>query len=81
MARRRRNRLTTPNNFEWADMVAARKTLELSAPQLGRALGFKGGDKSLAVQISRYESNARPVPGRVARLVVMFLRFGVPDDF
>lgn len=73
--------MTTPNNFEWADMVAARKTLELSAPQLGRALGFKGGDKSLAVQISRYESNARPVPGRVARLVVMFLRFGVPDDF
>jgi transcriptional regulator with XRE-family HTH domain len=31
--------------------------------------------------IERYELGTYPIPDRVAKLLIMFARFGVPDDF
>ena len=64
-----------------AEMKAIRSELGLSPIQLGRALGFAGGDATAAVMISKYENDARPIPRHVIRLLLMFQRHGVPQGW
>ncbi|WP_454917258.1 helix-turn-helix domain-containing protein [Xanthobacter sediminis] len=64
------------------ELAAIRHRLGLSAIAFGRACGYTGTDNSVSVSIRRYEGEyGRPVPPLLARLAVMFDRFGVPDDF
>ena len=63
------------------ELKQIRAKLELSGLQFGRALGMGGTDNTVNVQIYDMESGKRPIPERTARLVRMFQRFGVPEDF
>lgn len=63
------------------EMQAIRKRLGLSTIELGRAMGYVGADNTVSVTIRRYESGGREIPPWLARLLVMFDRHGVPEDF
>ena len=60
------------------DLKAIRHALGLSTTELGRALGYEGKDNTVSVTIRRYESEMRPIPPRIALLVNMYRRHGVP---
>jgi|GEM_PF-6589579 len=63
------------------ELAAIRKRLGLSLIQFGRALGYQGEDNTVSVTVRRYEApNGRPIPPWIARLAIMFDRFGIPDD-
>ncbi|QYO75673.1 helix-turn-helix domain-containing protein [Devosia salina] len=67
--------------FTGDDMKRIRHELELSTLELARVIGYVGADSTVAVTIRRYESGQRPIPPWLARLMLMFERHGVPDDF
>lgn len=62
------------------DLRAVRLSLGLSLVQMGRALGYQGTRETLNAQIHKYEAGQRPIPPWIARLVIMYDRFGLPDD-
>lgn len=62
------------------EFAAIRKRLGLSVIEMGRALGYQGTDNTVSVTIRRYEKGA-PIPPWIARLAIMFDRYGVPEDF
>ncbi len=64
-----------------AEMQAIRKRLGLSTVQLGRAIGYVGADNTVSVTVRRYESDGRDIPPWIARLLIMFDRHGVPEEF
>jgi len=63
------------------DLKAIRKNLGLSVIQMGRAIGYGGSDRTVNVQIRRYENNTRDIPEWIARLALMFAKHGVPRQF
>jgi transcriptional regulator with XRE-family HTH domain len=63
------------------EMKAIRQRLGLSTVELGRAMGYVGADNTVSVTVRRYESGGRDIPPWLGRLLVMFDRHGVPDDF
>lgn len=63
------------------EMKAIRKRLGLSAIQLGRAFGYTGTAGTTAVMIRKYESDARPIPIYLERLLHMFEEHGIPDEY
>lgn len=63
------------------EMKAIRKRLGLSTIQLGRAFGYTGSDNTVSVTIRKYESELRPIPPWLARLMTMFDQHGVPERF
>jgi transcriptional regulator with XRE-family HTH domain len=63
------------------EMKTIRKRLGLSTVELARAMGYVGADNTVSVTVRRYESGGREIPPWLARLLIMFDRFGVPDDF
>ena len=67
--------------FTGDDMQRIRHQLELSTLELGRVIGYEGADDTVRVTIRRYESGRRPIPPWLGRLILMFERFGVPEDF
>ena len=58
-----------------------RAKLGLSTTQLGRAVGYVGTDNTTSVTIRKYESGQKPVPRMLARLVRLFERHGVPEEW
>ena len=58
-----------------------RRRLKLSIVMFGRALGYGGDDKNINRTVRRYESNEKEIPPWIARLAIMFDRYGVPTDF
>lgn len=60
--------------------AAIRKRLGFTAEAFGRALGFGGNRNSLQGRISDMEASRRTITPTLARLAVMFDRFGIPDD-
>lgn len=68
------------NGLSGPAFQACRLRAQLSPADFGRALGYQGDDNVVGVQIRRYESGRRPIPAWVARLAVMFGRYGVPLD-
>jgi len=60
------------------EMKSIRHQLGLSAVQLGRAMGYTGADNTVSVTVRRYESDMRPIPPWLARLLKMFEMHGVP---
>ncbi len=64
-----------------SEMKSIRAELGLSAVQLGRAVGYTGGDATIAVMISKYEKGSRPIPSHMQRLLLMFQRHGVPEGW
>ncbi|MEK9754697.1 MAG: helix-turn-helix transcriptional regulator [Rhodospirillaceae bacterium] len=62
-------------------MKAARKELGLSTVELARALGYEAERAQAQAQIRRYESDSRPVPPWIQRLVEMYRRHGVPPEW
>ena len=64
------------------ELKAIRNRLGLSVVQMGRAIGYEGADKSVAVMIHRLEApNGRPIPPYVVRLAIMFDLWGVPPEY
>ncbi len=63
------------------DMKRIRHQLGFSTLQLGRAIGYVGGENTVSVTIRRYESGQREIPPWIGRLLLMFERYGVPPDF
>jgi transcriptional regulator with XRE-family HTH domain len=64
-----------------AEMKAIRQRLGLSTVQLGRAFGYAGNDNTTSVMIRKYESDGRPIPAYLERLLILFDRHGVPDGW
>lgn len=63
------------------EMKAIRKRLRLSVFELGQACGHTGKQETVNTTIRRYENGSRDIPPVMARLLTMFDRYGVPDDF
>lgn len=61
-----------------SELKAIRRQLGLSTKELGRALGYRGNDNTISVQVRQYESDAREIPPWIERLAIMFGRHGVP---
>jgi transcriptional regulator with XRE-family HTH domain len=60
------------------EMKSIRHRLGLSAVELGRAMGYTGADNTVSVTVRRYESDMRPIPPWLSRLLLMFEMHGVP---
>lgn len=58
-----------------------RRELGLTARQLGKALGYRGNENTLGVQIRSFESDKREIPEPTGRLMEMFGRFGIPNKW
>lgn len=63
------------------ELADIRKRLRLSTLRFGLALGYSGGDVNINRTIRRYEIGDKPVPPWIARLALMYDRFGIPQDF
>lgn len=61
------------------EFAAIRARLHLTQRGLAIALAYRGHNS--AIEISKFETNMRDIPERVARMMWMFDRFGVPKDF
>lgn len=61
------------------EFAAIRARLHLTQRELAIALAYRGHNS--AIEISKFETSLRYIPKRVARLMLMFDRFGVPKDF
>lgn len=60
----------------------ARRKARLSQADFGIALGYRHSERaSVRTQVNDMEKGRKPVSPIVARLVEMFRRFGVPEDF
>lgn len=64
-----------------SELQAIRRRLKLSFVRFGLALGYSGADKNIQTTIRRYESDDKPIPPWIARLALMFDRYGIPQDF
>lgn len=62
------------------ELAAVRKRLGLGTVAFGRALGYRGNDNTVSVQVRAYESDGRPIPPWIGRLASMFDRYGIPAD-
>jgi transcriptional regulator with XRE-family HTH domain len=51
------------------------RRIALQRAELAGALGLS------TKHIQRYETGLRPIPESTAKLIIMFARHGVPDDF
>jgi transcriptional regulator with XRE-family HTH domain len=63
------------------ELRAIRDALGLSASAMGRALGYSGHGRNVAVQIRRLERDARAIPLSVGRLALMYARHGIPREW
>lgn len=63
------------------ELKAIRQRLGLSVISMGRALGYGGNDRTVNVQVRRYEGGQRPIPEWIARLAIMYDRNGVLDGW
>lgn len=63
------------------EMKSIRHRLGLSAVELGRAMGYTGADNTVSVTVRRYESDMRPIPPWLGRLLRMFEMHGVPPGW
>lgn len=63
------------------DLNEIRTRLGLSTAQFGYALGFSGSKSNVSTTIRRFEHGDKPVPPWIARLAIMFDRYGVPREF
>lgn len=70
-----------PSAMTGSELKAIRKRLGLSTVQMGRAAGYVGSDATASNTIRKYESGMRPVPPLLERLVRMFDRYGVPEEY
>ena len=64
-----------------AEMKAIRKRLGLSTTQLGRAFGYMGRDNTASVLIRTYESDGRPIPLYLERLLILYEKHGIPPGW
>lgn len=64
-----------------SELQAIRRRLKLSFVRFGLALGYSGADKNIQTTVRRYEADDKPIPPWIARLALMFERYGVPQDF
>ncbi|WP_029002740.1 transcriptional regulator [Azorhizobium doebereinerae] len=62
------------------EIKEARQRLGLSTAQLGIALGLGGKTANISKMIRRIESGDGFLTPAQSRLLVMFIRFGVPAD-
>lgn len=63
------------------ELANIRKRLKLSLVRFGLALGYSGAEENINRTIRRYESNEKEIPPWIARLAIMFDRYGIPNDF
>lgn len=62
-------------------LAAIRKRLGMSPAKFGRALGYTGNLNSVRLSVRRYESGEKQIAPWIARLAIMYERFGIPDEF
>lgn len=62
------------------ELKAAREEMRLSVNDMARALGYANIENANTL-IRRYERGEREIPGWIPRLVDMYLRYGVPEEF
>lgn len=61
---------------------ATRERLGMSQGDFAVALGYRSADrKNLRQQVNDMEGGRKPITAQIERLVTMFDRFGVPQDF
>lgn len=63
------------------ELADIRRRLKLSIVNFGLALGYSGAEENINRTIRRYEIGDKPIPPWIARLAIMFDRYGVPRDF
>ena len=67
----------TPAKFR-----SVREAFGLSLADWARALGYQSKSRqNLTKQICDMESGRKPIPRSIARIVELFERFGIPEDF
>lgn len=64
-----------------ADFKARRRALGLSLFQIAQAIGYGGDRDNQMTTIRKFESGARPIPPWIERLIVMYSRHGIPDEY
>jgi transcriptional regulator with XRE-family HTH domain len=57
-----------------------REAFGLSASAMGKALGYSGPRANIAVHIRRLERDARRIPPSVEKLILMYVRHGLPKE-
>jgi len=63
------------------DLNDIRTRLGLSTAQFGYALGFLGSKSNVSTTIRRFEHGDKPVAPWIARLAIMFERYGIPPEW
>lgn len=63
-----------------AEFRSIREKLGLGVVEFGRAIGYAGNDNTVSVRVRRFE-DGKEISPVIARLVRMFDRFGIPDEF
>jgi len=64
-----------------AELRNIRDAFGLSASAMGKALGYSGPRSNIGVHIRRLERDARRIPPAIERLVLMFVRHGIPKEW
>lgn len=63
------------------DFKQARREAGLSTYAWGYALGLSGNRNTIGLAVRRMEKGEQDIRGTMIRLIEMFRRHGVPDDF
>lgn len=69
------------NHMTGEEFKAIRDKLGLSVLQMGRTLGYEGNANTVSVQVRKFEGGTRDIPPWIGRLVFMYGKHGVPDEF
>lgn len=64
-----------------AGMKRCRDATLLGVVEYGQLLGYQGSPKTISRLIRSFEDGTKVPPLYIQRLVLMFFRFGIPQDF
>jgi transcriptional regulator with XRE-family HTH domain len=63
------------------ELRSIRRSLGLTVRELGYAIGYRGNQNTVSVQIRQYEGGHKTMPPWIERLVTMFGKHGVPPEW
>jgi hypothetical protein len=62
------------------ELKVIRQGFGFSASRMGQALGYTGAKANIAAHIRRLERDARRIPPAVAKLALMYARYGIQRE-
>jgi transcriptional regulator with XRE-family HTH domain len=67
--------------MQGSELRSIRRSLGLTVRELGYAIGYRGNENTVSVQIRQYEGGHKTMPPWIERLVTMFGKHGVPPEW